>query len=55
VGYQAYVILKRQVVRPVRNSLWVRELLGIVFLKVYMDLRLSVQPIFEAQEIKWGR
>jgi hypothetical protein len=29
-----YGILKRQVVRPMRNSLWVRDLLGIAFLKV---------------------
>jgi hypothetical protein len=46
VGCQARGILKRWVVRPVRNSLWVRELLGIDFLKVlnysYRALRLPV-------------
>jgi hypothetical protein len=45
--------LKRWVVRPVR-ILWVRELLGIDFLKVlncnYSALRLPVRPVAEAQK-----
>jgi hypothetical protein len=46
--------LKRWVVRPVRNSLKVRELLGIDFLKVlnysYRALRLPVRPVVEARK-----
>jgi hypothetical protein len=42
----------------VSNSLWVRELLGIVFLMVpnysYRALRLPVWTIIEAPERKWG-
>jgi hypothetical protein len=48
----------RWVVKPMRNSLWVRELLGIVFPKVpnysYRPLRLPVQPVVEVLERKWG-
>jgi hypothetical protein len=55
---QAHVILKRCVVRPVRNSIGVRELLGIVFSKVtnynYRALRLLICLVVEAPERKWG-
>jgi hypothetical protein len=58
VGYQACGILKRRVFMPVSNSLEVRELLGIDFLKVpncsYRALRLPVWPIVEAPKGKWG-
>jgi hypothetical protein len=58
VGYQACGILKIRVFMPVSNSLEVRELLGIDFLKVpncsYRALRLPVRPIVEAPKGKWG-
>jgi hypothetical protein len=57
-GFHARGILKRRVFNPMRNPLYVRELLGIDFLKVlnciYMALRLHSRPIFEALERKWG-
>ena len=60
--------LKKWVVRPLGNwrsglsgpwsIFWVRELLGNWFLKVlncsYSALRLSVRPVVEALEGKWG-
>jgi hypothetical protein len=50
--------LKRQDVMPVSNSLQVRELLGIDFLRElncnYSALRLHVWPVAEALEGKWG-
>jgi hypothetical protein len=57
VGWQVHG-LKRPVFRPVRNSLYVREVLGIDFLREpkysYNCLRLLVWPIVEALEGKWG-
>jgi hypothetical protein len=51
VGFQARG-LKRNVVRTMRNSLQVRELLGIDFLREpncsYSALRILVQPVVEA-------
>jgi hypothetical protein len=57
-GFHGHRILKRRVVRPMRNCFYVRDLLGIVFSKVpncsYKALRLLVWPVAKAPERKWG-
>jgi hypothetical protein len=50
--------LKRQVFRSVRNSLQVRQFLGIFFLRDpncnYSGLRILAWPVVEDLEGKWG-
>jgi hypothetical protein len=51
--------LKKQVVRPVRNSLQVREVVGEVISQrepncSYSARRIHVWPVVEALEGKWG-
>jgi hypothetical protein len=51
--------LKKQVVRPVSNSLQVREFVGeVIFMREpncsYNALRILVRPVVEALERKWG-
>jgi hypothetical protein len=58
-GYRARG-LKKQVVRPVSNSLQVREFAGkVIFLREpnysYNALRIPIQPFAEALKSKWGR
>jgi hypothetical protein len=56
-GFQAHG-LKKQVLRPVKNSLQVREVVGKVISHggpncSYNDQRIIVRPVAEALEGKW--
>jgi hypothetical protein len=51
--------LKKQVARPVNNSLQQRELVGEVISERdpncnYSDMRIPIQPVAKSLEGKWG-
>jgi hypothetical protein len=51
-------MFRKKVVRPIKISFQVRELMGIKFTKVlsynYRSLRLPIWHVVEAPEGKWG-